>query len=165
MFCPKCGANVPDGSAVCPACGAPMGAGGPAPGPMPGPNPNMQQPYAPVQVNIYDHTAEMDPKDISENKVVAMLPYVASVIGVIVCALISKESKFVNFHMHQALKLIVCELLILLCTGILFWTCIVPIAAAVCEGILFVLTIIGIFRVGQGKAIELPIVRGLGFLK
>ena len=31
MFCGKCGNNVPDGAAVCPACGAPTGAA-PAPG-------------------------------------------------------------------------------------------------------------------------------------
>lgn len=37
MFCPKCGAQVPDGTRFCPACGASLNpAGAPAGGPTPG---------------------------------------------------------------------------------------------------------------------------------
>ncbi|WP_455137241.1 zinc ribbon domain-containing protein [Thermophilibacter sp.] len=39
MFCPNCGAQVPDGSKFCTSCGSTLGAAAPAPAPAPAPTP------------------------------------------------------------------------------------------------------------------------------
>lgn len=74
-----------------------------------------QQQYQP-KVDIYDHTAEFDPKDISDNKVYCMLVYLASWLGIIVALLASGASKseYVNFHVRQALKISVISTLSLI---------------------------------------------------
>jgi len=133
-FCAKCGTNL---------AGVPVIAGNP-------------------QANQYDHTAEFDPKDISDNKVFAMLPYLLSFIGVIIALLAAKESKYAMFHARQGLKIVVTQILL----GIL---CIVPflgwIVAGIGYAIVFVLTIIAFFQVCGGKAKEPAIIRSFGFFK
>lgn len=183
-FCTKCGAQVPDGTAFCTSCGAaiaPAAAPAPqaapeqpaqaaAPAPIPQPQPQYQQQQFQQQyqqpqyqaVDIKDHTAEFDPKDISDNKVFAMCCYLLSVIGVIIALLASNESKFARFHVRQALKIQVCEVLSA-------FLCIIPIlgwiAFGIIEVILFVVTIISFFNAAGGKAKDAPIVGSLGFLK
>ena len=74
--CPKCGAQMEDQAVFCANCGA-----------------NYNNPYgaaAPV-VPEWDHTAEFDPKDVSDNKVIAMLVYLLSVVGILI-ALLSQNS-------------------------------------------------------------------------
>ncbi len=161
-YCAKCGTAMDDNIFVCPSCGQQrQGANEQA-----APNGQQVPPYGqPYVVNPFDHTAEMDAKDISENKVIAMLPYLCGLLGVFFCAILAKDSKYSNFHVRQMLKISVCEILLSIITLILCWTVIVPIAAAVCAVILFVVRIIGFFHVCGGKAVELPIVRGFGFLK
>lgn len=203
MICPKCGSEVPDGSAFCTKCGAAMNAGAQqgmpqgAPNPQQGaPNgqpytaPNGQpygnangQPYGNANGQPYgngaaygmpqqqpyidprDHTAEFSPKDISENKVIAMIPYLMGTVGIILALLASKESPYVAFHVRQAMKLAVCNVLLGICMGVLFWTVIVPIAAAVCMIIILVVRIISFFQICSGKAKEVAIVGSFGFLK
>ncbi len=184
-FCTKCGAQVPDGTAFCTSCGAAIAAApaapeqpapaAAAPAPQPAPQPQFQQQQQYQQqyqqayqqpqyqaVDIKDHTAEFDPKDISENKVFAMCCYLLSVLGVIIALLASSESKFARFHVRQALKIQVCEVLSA-------FLCIIPIlgwiAFGIIEVILFVVTIISFFNAAGGKAKDAPIVGSLGFLK
>ena len=80
-FCPNCGGQVADGAAFCPQCGTGLNGAAPA-----------------VQVNVYDHTAEFDPQDISDNKVYAMLCYLAGTLGIIIALLASHESPYLRFH-------------------------------------------------------------------
>ena len=80
-YCSKCGAQMDDSLAFCPNCGTPVSA-----------------PVAATVIPATDHTAEFDPKDISDNKVVAMLPYITSLLGVIVAAIIAQDSAYVAFH-------------------------------------------------------------------
>jgi len=181
-FCTKCGAQVPDGTAFCTSCGASIAAAAPAaaapqPEAQPQPAPQYQQPQPQYQQPQYqqapppqyqavadpkDHTAEYDPKDISENKVFAMCCYLLSVLGVIIALLASNESRFARFHVRQALKIQVCEVLSA-------FLCIIPIlgwiAFGIIELILFVVTIISFFNAAGGKAKDAPIVGNLGFLK
>ena len=166
--CSKCGNNCPDGASFCNVCGSPLGAE--AAQDSTNTQDAAQNAYqAPQQAYAYvdpsDHTAEFDAADISENKVLAMLPYLLSWIGVIVALLGSHDSKFAAFHVKQALKLTVVNTLLVLCAGILCWTVIVPIAAGVCMLIVYVVRIICFFNVCSGKAKEPPIVKSLGFLK
>ena len=147
-FCPKCGAQIPDGANVCPQCGAQL-AGAPAA------DPNAQ----------FDHTAEFSAKDVSDNKCYAVLPYLLGIVGILVTALISKESPFVQFHLRQAIKFTVVSSLLGICTALLVWTLIVPLAAGICFIIITVLKIIVVFQIFQGKSIEPAIIRNLGFLR
>ena len=149
MVCSKCGSEMKDGVAFCPNCGNP--AGGPQP----------QQSY----VDPADHTGEFTAKDISDNKVFAMLPYIMSVVGVIIALLASNESPYARFHVRQALKLDVATILLGVVTVILSWTCIVPIVGGVAAVIIVVIRIICFFQVCSGKAKEPAIIKDLGFLK
>lgn len=188
MICPKCGSEMADGSAFCTKCGASLAAGAqqgmpqgnPNPNPqgmpqgnpnpqgMPYGNPNPQMNSGMPQQQYYDpkdHTAEFDAKDISDNKVMAMLPYLMGTIGIIIALLASRESAYTYFHVRQALKITVTTLLVGIITAILCWTVIVPIAGGVCAVILFVVRIICFFQVCSGKAKEPAIVSSFGFLK
>lgn len=142
--------------------------GNPQQGGMPYGNPNAQMNGGMAQQAYYDpkdHTAEYDPKDISDNKVMAMLPYLMGTIGIIIALLASRESPYTYFHVRQALKITVCNALVGIVTVILCWTVIVPIAGAICAVILLVVRIISFFQVCGGSAKEVALVGGLGFLK
>lgn len=120
------------------------------------------QPYAP---DPKDHTAEFTAKDISDNKVIAMMPYLAGLIGVIIALLASKESPYVAFHVRQSLKLVVVETLLAMIMLVLCWTVVVPIAGAVCYVIILVVRVISFVNICKGKAKEPAIVSSFGFLK
>lgn len=149
MVCSKCGTQLNDGVVFCPNCGTPT-AGGPQPQ---------------VYVDPADHTGEFSAKDISDNKVFAMLPYIMSVVGVIIALLASNESPYSRFHVRQALKLDVATTLVAIATALLAWTCIVPIVGAVAAIALVVIRIICFVQVCQGKAKEPAIIKDLGIFK
>ena len=193
MFCTKCGAQLgagaqqstgataetaqgnfytdPQGAQAGNAAGAfqggprmnngmPYGYGNPNGGPQ-----MNGMPYGQPYVDPKDHTAEFDAKDVTENKVVAMLPYLLGAVGIIIAALTAKDSAYVKFHIRQTLKITVLNALLALITAALCWTVIVPIAAAVCIIILLVVRIICFVNVCSGKAKEPAIVSSFGFLK
>ncbi len=173
--CPNCNMSLDDSVMFCTGCGYSFSAQ------QTGYNPNQQQYsqnqqqygqqggqyYAPGQpyVDPTDHTAEFDPKDISDNKVIAMLPYLASYIGIIVALIGATQSKYAAFHVRQALKLTVVGTLIGIISALLCWTIIVPFAGVVCSIIILVLKIIAFFQVCGGKAKEPSIISGFNFLK
>ncbi len=171
MFCTKCGASqvaqqssaVPQGAPVAPQA-PPVAPASQAPQGTPVPP---QQPYYAPQpvVDPYDHTAAFDAQDISDNKVIAMLVYLLGAVGILIALLSSKESKYVAFHLRQALKFLVVETLTGLATALLCWTFIVPIAGGILLVVLFVIKIIAFFQICSGKAKEPAIIRSLGFLK
>ncbi|MGI6264401.1 MAG: zinc-ribbon domain-containing protein [Acutalibacteraceae bacterium] len=163
--CPNCHAQLADDAVFCTTCGTQFVA---APQQPPVQQPVQQPAYtAPVTpvYDPYDHTAEFEAKDISDNKVFAMLVYLAGAIGIIIALLASHDSPYVKFHLRQAAKFLVLEMLLLIAMGVLVWTIIVPAAGAVCLGILAVLQIICFIQVCANKAKEPPIVRNFGFLK
>ena len=120
--------------------------------------------YAPVY-DPYDHTAEFDAKDISDNKVFAMLVYLMGVVGILIALLASKDSPYTLFHIRQALKFTVVEILATLCMALLLWTIIVPIVYAVLIAALCIIKIICFVDICSGKAKEPTIIRNLDFLK
>ncbi|MCQ5131372.1 zinc ribbon domain-containing protein [Butyricicoccus faecihominis] len=164
--CPICGAQEEDQAAFCTKCGAAFAAqeqsgGGAAP-----PHHTPPQYAAPQAVyNPFDHTAEFTAKDISENKVVAMLCYLMGTLGVIIALLGSHTSPYAAFHVRQSLKFTVLDILLLLIGLIFFWTVLVPIACAICYVVLGVVRIICFFSICKGNAKEPPIVRSFGFLR
>ena len=120
-----------------------------------------QPAYAPAY-DPYDHTAEFDPKDISDNKVFAMLCYLMDFIGIIVALLATHSSKYTMFHVRQALKITVVSILsvFVLIIPFLGW-----IAFPILQGIIWVIKIISFFQICSGKAKEPAIIRSFGFLR
>ncbi len=149
MICPNCGKEIADGSNFCVECGANI-------------NPNVK---SAAYVDYKDHTSEFDGKDISENKVFAMLPYLMSVSGTIIAAIAANNSPYARFCVKESLKFTVCEALLVIVALLFFWTLVIPCVAGVCYLILFVCRIISFVRICKGQAKEAPIVGGFGFLK
>lgn len=120
-----------------------------------------QPAFAPAY-DPYDHTAEFDSKDISDNKVFAMLCYLMDFIGIIVALLATHSSKYTMFHVRQALKITVVSILsvFVLIIPFLGW-----IAFPILQGIIWVIKIISFFQICSGKAKEPAIIRSFGFLR
>ncbi len=167
--CPNCKIQMDDNATFCPNCGTAFAANNQfqqnGPYQQNAPYQNIPpQGYAPVY-DPYDHTREFDPKDISENKVISMLVYLMGAIGIIIALLASNTSKYAAFHVRQALKFTVVEILALLCTVFLCWTLIVPLAYGILMIVFTVLKFICFFQICSGKAKEPAIIRSLSFLK
>jgi len=154
-FCQKCGAQISDTALFCGTCGNSVGEGATASN------------YAPPMpaYDPYDHTSEFDTKDISDNKIIAMLVYLMSWVGIIIALLAAPSSKYVSFHLRQALKFVVVETLMGIIALFTMWTILVPIAAVVVYVVLFVIKIICFFDICAGKAKEPAIIRSISFLK
>ncbi len=170
--CPNCNSQLEDNSLYCFNCGTQFTAGAQQ-------NYNGQQAYqqaspnygAQVQPNYaqisdpYDHTAEFDSKDISDNKVISMLVYLLGAVGVVIALLASNNSPYAAFHVRQALKFTVVSILSSVASILLCWTIIVPIACSILSIVLFVVKFICFFQICSGKAKEPAIIRKLNFLK
>lgn len=164
-FCEKCGAQIPENGTFCAACGAPVAAQAQPQAPEQQPQPPVypqqpvyQQPVYPQQpaYDPADHTAEFDPEDVSQNKVIAMAAYILGTVGIIIALLAAPQSKYAAFHSRQALKLDIVSTLLLIVSAVLAFTFIVPIAGAVCIAILFVVRIIASSRYAAAKQRTLP---------
>ena len=169
-ICPNCHAQLDDSSIFCTSCGTQFGAVPPQQNAIP-PQQNAvppQQNAVPPQPTFapaydpYDHTAEFDPKDISDNKVFAMLCYLMDFIGIIVALLATHSSKYTMFHVRQALKITVVSILsvFVLIIPFLGWF-----AFPILQGIIWVIKIISFFQICSGKAKEPAIIRSFGFLR
>ena len=144
-FCQNCGTQLDENMNCCPNCGAPTIVPAPV-----------------IMADPDDHTLEFDPKDISENKVTAMLPYLMGVIGVIVAAILAADSPYARFHVKNSLKFDICTIIscIAFIIPILGW-----IVGGVAMLIIFVLRVIAFFQVCSGKAKDPAIIGKFGFLK
>ena len=145
--CMNCRLTYDDQAQICAQCGEPLTS------------------VAPQPMDPTDHTAEFDAADISQNKVLAMIPYLMGWLGILVTLLACGTSPYAAFHVKQALKIQVCYALLGIITALLCWTIIVPIASVIASGILFIVNIICFFGVCGGKAKEPAIVSSLKFLK
>lgn len=166
--CPNCNAQLPDDAVFCTACGTSLNGPSPA-GNQQNANPNFQQgnyqyQQAPM-IQPWDHTAEFDAKDVSDNKVLAMLLYLVGGFAIIYALLGGQKSEYLMFHVRQNLKFLVCETLLAIVAVLLCWTIIVPIAAGICIIVLAVVKIICFFQICSNKSVEPAIIRSLTFLK
>lgn len=152
-FCKNCGAELEEGAKFCPSCGKSTTEEAPKT------EESFTDKVAGLN-NTPDTTAEYDPKDIEDNKVMALLAYIGFLF--LVPLLAAKESKFARFHTNQGIVLFIAELIlsIVAIIPILGW-----IVSTVGGIILFVLTILGIVNAVQGKAKELPIIGKFKILK
>lgn len=185
-YCPICSSTVTDDATFCPVCGtqfavqqAPNAAydntpnyGGYAPAPT--------QIAARPAVDPTDHTAEFDPKDISDNKVICMLIYLGGYIGIFVALLLANTSKYVSFHIRQALKIEVTSLLFSLVSGVagiaVGLIALIPILGWIIAFVyglivlavpvaLFVVKIMCFIQICKGQAKEPALISKLTFLK
>ena len=151
-ICPACRISYDDTANNCTECGAPLAHAAP------------QMASVPVAARpATDHTAEFAPADISQNKVLAMIPYLMGWIGIIITLLASGTSLYAGFHVRQALKIQVCSTLgtlIGLIIPILGW-----IAVGILAIVVVIINIICFFSVCKGEAKEPPIVSSFGFLR
>ncbi len=163
--CPNCNIQCDDQAQFCPNCGFSF---------VQTPPPAYAAP-APA-VDPFDHTAEFDQKDISDNKVISMLVYLMGAIGIIIALLASSSSAYAGFHVRQALKITDVEILAPIALAVCAIINIIPflgwfvfalvvIAYGVLSIALLVAKIIAFFQICKGKAVEPIIIRNLSFLK
>ena len=153
-ICQKCHLSFDDSANTCPHCGEAL---------IYIPN---QQDYR----EITDHTAEFTNEDISQNKILAMVPYIfgmlgVGVFGVIIALLGAGNSPYASFHVKQALKLQIVTILLGIVAGVLVWTLIVPILAVIGVLVIYVINIICFFDVCNGTAKEPALINKIKFLK
>ncbi len=119
-----------------------------------------------------DTTAEFDPKDIEQNKVISLFAY----LGILVLIPIfgAKDSKFARFHSNQGLLLLIAGLAWgVVCTvamsilGAISASILslISIVLGVASLAFLALMIIGIINALNGKAKELPVIGKYRLLK
>lgn len=107
--------------------------------------------------NSYDRTAMFDGRDISDNKLFAVLPYLLGVIGLIFAMVAAPKSAYVRFHVKQALKLLIIQNFTVIFSALLFFTILAPLAGGVMMLIIMVSYLVAAIQVCSGKAI-VPVV-------
>ena len=155
--CPNCHMQMDDNTAFCPNCGAPVN--------NQSYQANYQAPYQAPVVSPWDHTAEYDPEDIKQNRFFGLICYLIPVLGIIYTLLAAPNSPYAKYQVKQALRFTVLESLTGMATALLWWTILVPIAAAIFGGFLLVIKIIAIVDVISGKVKEPWMIRSFTFLK
>lgn len=143
--CSKCGAQIPDNTGVCPSCGTPQENGA------------NQQAY----VNGGNY---MDPNDVQQNKVMAVLAYIG--ILFLVPLLAAPNSQYARFHTNQGLVLFLFDIVVGILTAVLAF---IPFIGLIVSSLLglgvFVLMILGIVNAATGKANELPLIGKIRIIK
>ncbi len=178
-FCNKCGAEIPEGANVCPACGEPVKASAA----------QAAQNVAQNIMNTADTTAEFDPADIQQNKIISLFAYLG--ILFLIPLLARPDSKYARFHTNQGIVFFIVDLILTvifsiisaIVTGIASATTsvtdvltgnfgalgvasvIVTIIGLVISIPLLILMIMGIVNAVTGKAKELPIIGKFRILK
>lgn len=155
-ICSNCGAQCQDTDNCCANCGAMFVA------PVAQAVPVAPVAPAPAAPAANDHTADFTAEEISEGKLVAMIPYLFNILGIIVAVLLKGENKFIDFHIRAGIKICVIE-------AVLVLAMIVPVIGMFvsCVGVIIMLIvrIIGFFQVCGGKAKDPAIIGGFGFFK
>lgn len=158
--CPNCRREINEGAMFCPICGTSFRETAPIVPPSP-PQPKK----SPSKADPFDHTEEFSSSDRSGNKLAAMSVYLFGFVGIILALLIAKDSPYVKFHVRQGMKFAILEALAGIAALFLFWTILVPIAAAVLLLFLAVMKLICFFQVCSGRAKEPLLIRRLKFLQ
>ena len=95
-----------------------------------------------------------------------MLVYLMGWIGIVIALLASGTSPYASFHVRQALKFTVIEILSGLVAALTCWLFFIPVFLyGIFMLVLFVVKIICFFQICSGKAKEPAIIRSFGFLR
>jgi len=157
-FCSKCGAQIADDAKVCPSCGAQTETASAGE--------DLGAKVAALN-NTADTTAEFDPQDIQNNKVMGILAYLSWLVLIPIFA--AKDSKFARFHVNQGLVLAIAELILGVISAILSGIPVIGVIISIVCWLgnigCFVLAILGIINAANGKAKELPLIGSFRILK
>lgn len=166
-FCPVCGEHVADSAPSCPKCGAPLNQQNSA-------STGTQQAVNDFVNNLNntaDYSSQMDPADVEQNKVMAILAYIGILVFVPIFA--APQSKFARFHANQGLTLFIFEVVYGVIMSVLGATVgkipvAGPITLTICglvSLIWLILMICGIINAVNGKAKELPVLGNIHLMK
>ncbi len=149
-FCKKCGTQLPEEAKNCPNCGESVGFDASA--------------AINNLTNTADTTSSFDPKDIADNKIMAVLAYLWLLF--LIPLLAAPQSPYARFHTNQGIVLFLVSIVAGIVGGILL---LIPILGWIVSSLLnlalFVLMILGIVNAVQGKAKELPLIGRFRILK
>lgn len=161
-FCRNCGAELPEGANNCTQCGAPTAG-----------EQQAQQSNDGVQdfinnvTNTADFTTEYDPKDIQDNKVMAILSYIGFLF--LIPLLAAPQSKFARFHVNQGMILFLLGYCVSAVFNILGAIPFIGILFSIIGWLFAVATlvfmILGIINASQGQAKELPVIGKIRLMK
>ena len=169
-FCKNCGNNLPDGATFCSQCGTAVA------------DTQAQAQTSQTQnatknggfFDMPDSTAEFDPADIQENKVMAILSYIWLLVLVPIFG--AKNSKYARFHATQGLNVAILSVAIGIVNVIVniiigalasSWATvgialtlsgIFGLVFTLCNLAVLALEIIGIVNACQNKAKKLPVI-------
>jgi uncharacterized membrane protein len=186
-FCSKCGTQVAEGVKFCPSCGNNVAgtsdtqqAGYTQANNQTNNQANNQGNYGhqgfgstgPAFMNTADTTAQYNPADIADNKVLAILSYIGLLWLIPFFA--GKHSPFTKFHVKQAFIVVCAQVgwsilgtilrLVIRIKVDLLWSyyyetpAIVTIIVGLVHICIWAVAILGIVNAAQGKAKELPII-------
>ena len=125
---------------------------------------NLNQPQAPME--------QLDPKDVEQNKVMAILAYLGILVLVPIFA--APQSKFARYHANQGLILFIASICCYVAVSILtkvfysisfFLGGLISILAVVVYVGILVFAVIGIINAAQGKCKPLPVIGNFQILK
>ncbi len=168
-ICKKCGAQIADAAKFCPICGEVQEEFQQS---------SQAQNAADEFVNRVqnlndtpDYTNEIDPADVSENRVMGILAYISWLVLIPIFA--AKNSKFARFHANQGLLLAIAEAALGLTQAILIlalgrlWVLklVIRLLFLVPHLLIVALTVLGIVNAARGKAKELPVIGKIRILK
>lgn len=136
QYCRQCGKPMEDGARFCTACGAKN-------------EPTVHDMFGKV-ADTPDSTAQFDPADVQQNKVMAVLSYFGLLVLVPIFA--AKDSRFARFHANQGLILFLASVLVEILSGIVSeWIGVLAL-------LILALRVVGIVWAAQGKAKALPLI-------
>ena len=171
-FCSKCGAKLEDGSKFCKSCGEPLKMS--TEDKVSAAAADFTEKVSKIN-DTEDTTSEFDQKDISDNKVFAILAYLSWLVLIPIFA--AKDSKFARFHANQGLVLCIVETIWWIISaivggilGVLLWRVfavvwLINLIFRLVDVLFLVFAIIGIINAAQGKAKVLPIIGKIKILK
>ncbi len=157
-ICKKCGQEFDDALSECPACRT------------------KKEDFAEkIQKTLNegaDRTAEFDKEDISKSTVMSVLAYISFLVFIPLFA--AKDSRYTRFHVNQGMVLFICEVVVSLVFGVtasllgMIWRplfTIVHVLSGLVNLVFIVLSVIGIVRVSNGEAKELPLLGSVSIVK
>lgn len=112
-----------------------------------------------IKKEIDDYSGEMDPDDVSKNRLMAVLAYIGPLVLVPLFA--ARDSRFARFHTNQGLILFILGLVCYLLRDVKLIGWIFSVLGV----FVFILAVVGIIYASQGRAKELPVVGNWQILK
>ena len=170
-FCNMCGSEIKDGELSCPKCGAPVQQQNSqnfnqANNQSVGQTTNQFTDKVAALNNTADFTAQYNPEDIQNSTLMGVLSYLSILVLIPIFA--AKNSPYTRFHANQGLTLFIIDVIWGVVSTIIrfvFGFTVFKLLSGLVSLAIFVLAVIGIINVVNGKAKQLPIIGTIQILK